>query len=95
MVWCVPSLANVDDVDSIRPGLPQVWLHVHLQVLAADVALGSQEHLDILRGGIECGGEVVGSHSCGCVRAKECAGGRKKSRVPTMFGCATGIPTSA
>ena len=58
----IPSLANVDDVHAVRPRLPQVGLHVDLHVLAADVALRRQQHLDILRGGIEDGREVGGCH---------------------------------
>lgn len=58
----VPGLANVHNVDTILTGLPQVLLHVSLQVLAAEVALSRQEHLDVLGGGIEGGGEVGGSH---------------------------------
>jgi hypothetical protein len=30
---CLPGLADVDHVDSIRTSLPQIWLHVNLQVL--------------------------------------------------------------
>jgi hypothetical protein len=58
----VPGLANVDDIDSVGARLPQVRLHVHLEVLGSQVALGSQEHLDVLGRGIENRGEVRGSH---------------------------------
>jgi hypothetical protein len=58
----LPGLANVDHVDSIGASLPQVGLHVNLEVFCANVALGGQEHLDVLRCGIEDGGEFVGSH---------------------------------
>jgi len=34
-----PGLANVDDVDTVRASLPEVRLHVHLEVLGTDVAL--------------------------------------------------------
>lgn len=57
-----PGLANVDDVHTIDTGLPQVGLHVHLEVLGTEVALGRQEHLDVLAGGIENGRQVSGSH---------------------------------
>lgn len=48
-----PGLANVDDVDAIRARLPQVRLHMSLQVFAAKVAVGSKEHLNVLAGRIE------------------------------------------
>ena len=51
--FSVPGLANVDNIDSIRASLPEVWLHVNLQVLGSKVALSAQEHLNILRGSIE------------------------------------------
>jgi hypothetical protein len=35
---------------------------VHLEVLATEVALGSEEHLNVLLGGVEDGGEVGRSH---------------------------------
>jgi hypothetical protein len=34
-----PGLANVDDVDTVRASLPEVRLHVDLEVLGTDVAL--------------------------------------------------------
>lgn len=34
-----PGLANVDDVDTVGAGLPEVRLHVHLEVLGTNVAL--------------------------------------------------------
>lgn len=37
---------------------------MNLQVLGADVSLGSQEHLDVLAGGVENAGQVGGSHDC-------------------------------
>lgn len=58
----LPGLADVEDIDTIDTGLPQVGLHVHLQVLATQVRLGSQEHLNVLAGGVENGRQVVGSH---------------------------------
>ena len=56
-----PGLANIDDVDPVRASLPEVGLHVDLHVLGADMAGGSQQHLNILRGGIEDRREVVWS----------------------------------
>lgn len=35
---------------------------MHLEVLGTEVALGRQEHLDVLAGGIENGRQVSGSH---------------------------------
>ena len=35
---------------------------MHLQILTSQVTLRSQEHLDVLTGGIENGGNIVGSH---------------------------------
>lgn len=57
-----PGLANVDDIDTISTGLPEVVLHVNLQVLASQVSLGSQEHLNVLAGSVENGRQVVGGH---------------------------------
>jgi|SRR5688572_4597911 hypothetical protein len=79
----IPGLANVQDVDTILTGLPQVRLHVSLQVLAAEVALSRQEHLDVLGGGIEDRGEVGGSHGGRYLSFffdREVAGGVKKER---------------
>ena len=58
----LPGLADVDDVHTILASLPEVRLHVNLEVLAAEVGLSSQEHLDVLAGGVEDGGEVSGRH---------------------------------
>ncbi|KAI6756261.1 hypothetical protein HG530_011997 [Fusarium avenaceum] len=58
----VPGLANVDHVNTILTGLPEVVLHVNLEVLGAEVALSSQEGLNVLAGGVEDGGKVGGSH---------------------------------
>lgn len=49
----IPGLANVDNVDSVWASLPEVVVHVNLQVLGTEVALGSQEELDVLSGGVE------------------------------------------
>lgn len=58
----VPGLANVDNVDSVRASLPEVRLHVHLEVLAAEVRLSCEKHLNILAGSIHAWGKVGGSH---------------------------------
>ena len=58
----LPRLADVDHVDTIGSGLPQVRLHVHLEVLCAEMALGSQEHLNVRLRGVEDRGQVAGSH---------------------------------
>ena len=58
----LPSLAQVDHIDAIGPGLPDIWFHVHLCVLGSKMALRCQEHLDILGGSIEDGGEIRRSH---------------------------------
>ena len=54
----IPGLANVNDIDSIRASLPEVRLHVDLQVLGSKVTLSCEEHLHILGGGIENRGKV-------------------------------------
>lgn len=46
------------------PGLPQVRGHVDLQVLGTEVALSSEEHLNVLLGSVENAGEVSGGHDC-------------------------------
>ena len=58
----VPGLSNVNNVDTVSAGLPEVGLHVHLKVLGTEVALGSQEHLDVLAGGVHGGGKISGGH---------------------------------
>lgn len=60
----IPGLANVDHIDTIGTSLPEVRLHVRLQVLRTEMALSSEEHLNVLGGGIEARGEVLsrGSH---------------------------------
>ena len=35
---------------------------MHLEVLGSEMALSCKEHLDVLRGGIEDGGELRRSH---------------------------------
>lgn len=59
-----PGLANVNDIDSIRTSLVEVWLHVNLQVLGSEVGLSCEEHLNILGSGIENWGELRRSHLC-------------------------------
>jgi hypothetical protein len=60
----LPCLSNIDHVDAIRTGLPQIWLHVYLQVLGAEMALSSEQHLDILRSGVEACWKIC-RHDCG------------------------------
>lgn len=67
MCLCLPSLPDVDDVHAVWASLPEVRLHVDLHVLAADVALGGQQHLNVLGGRIEDGGKVGGRHLRGIV----------------------------
>ena len=58
------GLADVDDIDAIRSRLPQVWLHVHLEVLCAQVALCGEEFLDIfgrLRAKVISDGQTIES----------------------------------
>jgi len=61
-VCCIPGLANVDNIDTVGTGLPEVGLHVHLEVLGTEVALSSQEHLNVLGGRVENRGELGGGH---------------------------------
>lgn len=58
----VPGLANVDNVDTVLASLPEVGLHVHLEVLGAEMGLSSEEHLNVLLGRVENCGEVGRSH---------------------------------
>lgn len=76
----LPGLSNVDHVDTVRASLPQVGLHVHLQILAADVALSRQEHLDVLCRSIEGGGEVRGCHLRGICGVKTGGGLSRNER---------------
>ena len=50
---CSPSLPNIEDIDTVSTGLPQVRLHVNLEILVAKMALRSQEHFNVLAGGVE------------------------------------------
>lgn len=56
-----------------------------LHVLGANVALGRQEHLNVLGGGIEARGEVVGGHLCGDCRGKD-GGGREGKKEWWWWG---------
>lgn len=76
----LPGLANVDDIDAIGPGLPQIRLHVHLEVLAAEVALRSEQHLDVRGRRVEDGGEVVGGHLDGLAA-------RNGKEIEVRVGC--------
>ena len=58
----VPGLADVDHVDSIWTSLPEVRLHMNLQVLGPKMALSCEQHFNVLRRGIEYGGKVRGRH---------------------------------
>lgn len=58
----IPGLANVQDVDTVGAELPEVRLHVHLKVLGTEVALSGEEHLNVLRGGVENRGELGRGH---------------------------------
>ena len=58
----LPCLANVDHIDPIWTGLPQIWLHMHLEVFRAQVTLSGQKHLNVLGGGVEHGRELCWCH---------------------------------
>ena len=61
----IPGFGEVDDIDSIWACLPQICFHVHLQVLGSEVTLRRKQHLNVLRGGVEDGGEVCRArHDC-------------------------------
>lgn len=53
-----PDLSNVDDVNTISTLLPDIGLHMLIAVLGADVAGGSQQHLDVGLRGSKASGEV-------------------------------------
>lgn len=59
---CVPSLADVDDINAIRTGLPDVGLHMHLEVLGSQVTLSCKHHLNVLGRGVEDRGQLRRSH---------------------------------
>ena len=50
----IPYFSNVNHINTIRASLPQVWLHVNLQILGAKMTACSQQHLNVLRSSIEC-----------------------------------------
>ena len=54
----LPGLANVYHVDAVHASFPEVGFHVNLEVFGTDVALSCEEHLNVLRGGIEDWGEI-------------------------------------
>lgn len=58
----IPGLADVDNVDSVWAGLPEVVIHVNLQVLGAKVALSCEEQLNVLSGGVEARWELGWGH---------------------------------
>jgi hypothetical protein len=58
----IPSLANIDDIDTVGTSLPEVRLHVHLEVLGTQVALSSEQLLNVLLGGVEDGRKLRGGH---------------------------------
>lgn len=49
----IPGLSDVDNVDAIWTCLPDIWLHVSLQVLGTEMRLSGQEVLNVLAGSIE------------------------------------------
>lgn len=52
----IPCLSDVDHIDPIWAGLPEIWLHMDLEILRAEMTLSCKQHLDILGGSIENGG---------------------------------------
>ena len=50
---------------TVSSSLPDVRLHGLVAVLGTEVALSGEEELDVLLGGLEGGGELVGRH-CDC-----------------------------
>lgn len=61
----IPGLANVQDVNTVGAKLPEVRLHVNLEVLGSQVALSRQEHLNVLGRGVENRGELRRGHDGG------------------------------
>jgi len=53
----LPSLANVQDVDSVITAAPDVRGHLTVAVAGSDVRLGGQEELDVSLGRVEALGE--------------------------------------
>ena len=64
-----PSFGKIDNIDAIRSSLPQVRVHVNLQVLASYMTLCRKEVLDVLRSRIEYCGQIGRSTH---VRDREC-----------------------
>jgi hypothetical protein len=60
----VPGLSNVDHIDAIGSGFPQVRFHVNLHVLRSQVTLSCKKHLNVLRCRIEDRGELRRRHLC-------------------------------
>lgn len=58
----IPGLANVQDVDTVGTELPEVRLHVSLEVLGTQVALSRQEHLNVLGRRVEDRRKLRGGH---------------------------------
>jgi hypothetical protein len=58
----IPCLANINHVDTIWTRLPQVWLHVNLEILGPKMALRCKQHLNILGSGIEDRGKIRRRH---------------------------------
>lgn len=52
----IPGLPDVQDVDTVGAKLPEVRLHVNLEVLGSQVALSRQETLNVLGRGVETRG---------------------------------------
>ena len=61
----IPGFANVEDIDTIWTSLPEVWFHVHLQILGSQVALSCEKHFNILRRGIEDWRKISWRHGDG------------------------------
>lgn len=61
----IPGLANVQDVNTVGAKLPEVRLHVNLEVLGSQVALSRQEILNVLGRGVENRRELRGGHDGG------------------------------
>jgi len=58
----LPSLSDVQDVDTVGSSFPDVVLHGLVTVLGTDVTLGREEELDVLGGGGEDGGVLGVGH---------------------------------
>ena len=58
----IPGLADVQDMDTVGAKLPEVRLHVSLEVLGTQVALSRQEHLNVLGRRVEDRRKLRGGH---------------------------------